>query len=87
MTEQNFLSICWRTGIFMFDEAFVYYQKEWNFMFAQFLSIVVVEWIEFFFPFIFFLMFTHNFYFFRFVYCYGNHFKTKNRVRSEEPNS
>jgi hypothetical protein len=56
-------------------------------MFAQFLSIVVVEWIEFFFPFIFFLMFTHNFYFFRFVYCYGNHFKTKNRVRSEEPNS
>jgi hypothetical protein len=35
-----------------------------------------------FFLFIFFLMFTHNFYLFIywFVYCYRNHFKTKNRV-------
>ncbi len=59
----------------MFDEVFVYYPKEWNFMFAQFF-LSIVEWIEFFLLFSL-LMFTHNFYFFWFVYCDRNHFKTK----------
>jgi hypothetical protein len=56
--NKNLLSICWRMGIFFkkkcSTKVFVYYPKEWNFMFAQFFVYCGMDRI------FFFLYFLYN---------------------------